>query len=102
MEFGTKAPALSSHLTHVLSFCFVCEQTFAAERNTLMAGSTVLQENALSMRPMRRVTFEVPRNETSSGQLAIQCTSPTAGGGYNGFQTGGCSIIGVWLEPMAL
>ena len=102
MEFGTKAPALSSHLTHVLSFCCVCEQTFAAERNTLMAGSTVLQENALSMRPMRRVTFEVPRNETSSGQLAIQCTSPTAGGGYNGFQTGGCSIIGVWLEPMAL
>eukprot|EP01051_Picozoa_sp_SAG22_P013678 SAG22_NODE_1558_length_4129_cov_2.138213_3_plen_98_part_00 len=76
-------------------------QTFRDERNTLKAGSTVLQDNALSVRPMRRVSYKIPRAETEGGKLKVQCTSPSAGGGIDGFETGGCSIIAVWLEPLS-
>jgi hypothetical protein len=74
---------------------------FREERNTVTAGSTVLQRNTLSARPMRRVTFAVPKNETEGGSLRVQCTSPQTNNGLDSFETGGCSIIAVWLEPTA-
>ena len=74
-------------------------KTFLAERNTLTAGSTVLQSDALSVRPMRRVTFAVPKHETKGGSLRVACTSPRTNNGLDSFETGGCSIVAVWLEP---
>jgi hypothetical protein len=89
--------------SYTLSILFFSSEykMFATERNTVTVGSTVVQKSALSLRPMRRVSFAVPRQETAGGKLSVLCTSPLAGGGVSGFETGGCSIIAVWLEPSA-
>jgi hypothetical protein len=44
----------------------------------------------------------VPPNETANGGVRVVCTSPASAGGVNGFETGGCSIVAVWLEPCTL
>ena len=89
--------------TYVLSVVFFTSdfKMFASERNTLRAGQTVLQNNALSVRPMRRVAWTVPLHETTGGSLRVTCTSPLTNNGVDSFKMGGCSIIAVWLEPTA-
>lgn len=67
------------------------------ELNLLKAGRTVLQGPALSPFPMRPVSFAVPRNETQSGALRVECKeaplAPTAMP-----MSSRCSIISVWLS----
>ena len=93
---------LDPEATYRLSVLFFSAEfkLFLDERNTLTAGSTTLMENAASPRPMRRRSFTVPKEETKGGSLKVQCTSAASGGGVDGKQPGGCSIIAVWLEPM--
>ena len=73
--------------SYTLSILFFSSEykMFATERNTVTVGSTVVQKSALSLRPMRRVSFAVPRHETAGGKLSVLCTSPLAGGGVSGF-----------------
>ena len=92
---------LDARASYTLSVLFFASEfkNFKAERNSVTAGATRLQTDALSPRPMRRVSFVVPRNETAGGELRVVCTSPASAGGVDGFETGGCSIVAVWLEP---
>jgi len=93
---------LDPQATYELSILFFAApwKQFATERNTVVAGQTILQFEALSSLPMRRISFLVPQNETDRGSLRVKCTSRTSAGGVDGFMPGGCSIVAVWLEPI--
>ena len=88
----------SAHYHLRVLFFKVPFKNFKDERNTLVAGRTVLQRNAVSSDPMAPVSFTVPRNETIEGSLAVMCIAPAPAG--QGDSIGyGCSISAVWLEP---
>merc|ERR1712098_1000883 len=97
MGYSQLGPETNYELS-ILFFAASWKQ-FATERNTVVAGNTTLQFEELSPFPMRKVTFRVPLNETADGELQVSCRSPTSAGGVDGFMTGGCSIVAVWLEP---
>ena len=92
---------LDPRASYRLSILFFASEfkNFKTERNSVTAGATRLQTEAPSPNPMRRVSFGVPANETAGGELRVVCTSPDSAGGIDGFETGGCSIVAVWLEP---
>lgn len=93
LEYAGLDPAARYRL-RILFFKSMFKQ-FQHERNTIRAGSTVLQLATESPLPMRPVVFAVPMKETQDRELTVTCTSPTS---RPFSSTAGCSIVAVWLE----